>query len=131
MPPTSPWSRRRAGAFARSLLAALLVTTAAGGAACTGRGKNAPAPEQARATVRVENRSFDMVTIHAVRGSQRVRLGQVSASATTTFRIPPSILQPGERIVITATRLASNRRAVAEAFAAAAGGEFLLVVPPG
>ena len=75
------------------------------GGACapaTGAGSDSYLPDElapARAaapTVRVTNNNWSNMTVYAVRGSTRFRLGMVASMSTVVFRVPPSVLSGGD-----------------------------------
>jgi hypothetical protein len=80
------------------------------------------------ASVRVENRAFTDMTIYIVHQSQRVRLGTVSALATTTFPIPRQFVL-GTSVRFLADPLGSNRTPVSEEISVFPGDEIELVIP--
>lgn len=70
-----------------------VVCIALGATACysaNGRRRNpfgAPGSSDGSVRVRVENLNFSDATIHALRGGERVRLGQVTGKSESNFRI--------------------------------------------
>ena len=81
MPPSRPPCR----AMLMAMLALALVACARGG--------NAQNPFVGRASregsieVRIENQNFGDATIHALRGGERIRLGQVTGKSQKDFKI--------------------------------------------
>lgn len=123
-------ARRRA---VRSLAAgACLALAAAAPLALAGCRRPAPgpaAPEQVT-TVRVENRSFDDVVVYALRNSQRMRLGQVNASATATLRIPPYIMAGMTPLRFLADPIGARRTPISQEIVVNPGDEVYLLIPP-
>jgi len=84
--------------LARVLLAALLASSVAG---CFGRSE-ARSPfaggsrTQERIRIRVENQNFNDATVHAVRGGERVRLGEVTGKSDKDFTLRWSFSVPLE-----------------------------------
>lgn len=84
--------------------------------------------ERAGATVRVENRALTDMTIYIVNQGQRVRLGTVSALATTTFAIPARFVS-GMPVRFLADPLGSSRTPVSEEISVSPGDEIVLMIP--
>lgn len=59
-------------------------------AACSRSQAEAPAPRD-ETTVRVENQNWLDMTVYALRGTQRIRLGTVTAQTTRIFVLPASL----------------------------------------
>lgn len=69
-----------------------LVTALSLSAAGCGRGKAAnpfasPASREGRVRIQVENMNFGDATVHALRGGERIRLGQVTGKSEEHFTI--------------------------------------------
>lgn len=85
--PLSP--TRHAVRAGRILAVALLL----GGCTAGGRGADDPfaapseRPGQGRVQVRVENQNFNDATVHALRGGERVRMGDVTGNSERSFTV--------------------------------------------
>lgn len=85
--------RTRSRFFVRLVTLALTVSAPV---ACYQRGAKqrnpfaAPGSERGKESirVRVENQNFNDATIHAIRGGERIRLGQVTGKTESTFTLP-------------------------------------------
>ncbi|HET7229459.1 MAG TPA: hypothetical protein VFJ16_05620 [Longimicrobium sp.] len=104
--------------------ATLLVTSA-----CTGRGNDAPRPHQETA-VRIDNQAWLDVTVYAVSSGQRSRLGDVTAHATRTFRIPESIVGLGRDLQFLVDPVGSNAQGTSFSIYVTPGTTVNLTVPP-
>lgn len=98
-------------------------------AGCSGnpRDRDAAAPEEA--TVRVENRAWTQMTIYAVAGGQRVRLGSVTGNQTAVLRIPSGIIGFGRSLTFIADPLGSDRTSSSFEIFVRPGEEITLVIP--
>jgi len=119
----SPIGRR---AFVTAVAASLL----AAGAACYGKGKNAPEPI-ARTTVKVVNQGFLDRNIYVMRGSERVRLGTVSGNSTQVLTIPSSIVQSLMSLRFVADPIGGRTPAATEEITVSPGDQVVLTIPPG
>lgn len=73
----------------KHVLAVAVVITLAG---CSRSEDGAPTPTPlGETTVRVENQNWLDMTVYALRGTQRVRLGTVTAQTTRIFVLPASL----------------------------------------
>lgn len=95
----------------RSAALALLTLNSAAGAACHRHpATDAPAPDpNAPVPLTVENHYYGDVVIYLVHGSQRERLGMVSALATATFSFPFRRLSPSGTSRLFAYPIAGSR----------------------
>lgn len=124
---TSSSSRRRFRfAGAHSLASALLLLLVL--AACAGNPRDQEAGEGA--TARVENQSWSEMTIYAVAGGHRVRLGSVNANSTAVLRIPAGVVGLGRTLTFVADPLGSSRTSRSFEIYVAPGEEITLTIPP-
>jgi hypothetical protein len=86
-------------------------------------------PEQPT-TLRVDNQSLLDMTIYAIRGSQRVRLGIAGGLRVTTLTIPSSLVFGVTSMRFLADPIGSNRTPISEEITVAAGDEIGLLIPP-
>jgi hypothetical protein len=101
---------------------ALLVTLFA--AACGPR----VSADQEPTTVRVENQNFLDATIYVLRGSQRIRLGNVTGLTTRVLRIPDSIIFGATPLRFIAEPIASPRTPISHEIVVHPGDEIRLVL---
>ncbi len=126
--PARPRRRPAARALRAALLAAALATPPAL-AACYGRGRNAPA-EQEAATVRVRNQSFLDHNVFVLQGGSRARLGTVTGNNTAVLRIPPTFVQPGVLLRFYADPIGGNATPVSDQLVVSPGDQVELIIPP-
>lgn len=107
--------------FASALLLLLVL------AACAGNPRDQDAEG---ATARVENQSWSEMTIYAVAGGQRVRLGSVNANSTAVLRIPAGVVGLGRTLTFIADPLGSSRTSRSFEIYVAPGEEITLTIPP-
>jgi hypothetical protein len=115
--------------IARLALAGALAASAAG---CVSGGGPAPTDGEAadaRAAVRVENRSLLDYTMYVVRSGVRTRIGQVGAGRTATLSIPPSIVQQGTPVSIVGDPIGGGSP-VGQQFTLSRGDEVPMQIPP-
>lgn len=84
----------------------------------------------AETSVRVENQSFNDMTIYVYERSQRVRLGSVPGLSTRTFRIPDRMLFGISSLQFEADPLGGNRSSISQEIAVSQGQTLRLVIPP-
>lgn len=83
-----------------------------------------------RATIRVENRSWNEVTVYAMRSTQRIRLGNVPGVSTRTFNIPQGLVGQGTSLRFQADPIGSDRAPISQEIFVNAGDEVQMYVPP-
>jgi len=110
-------------------LFALALVTLLGAAACTGKGTDAPRPQQ-QTFVAVENQAWLDVDVYAVSGSQRSRLGTVTAHGTHTFRLPVSVVGSGREMQFLVDPVGSNAQGTSWNIYVSPGQQVRLTVPP-
>lgn len=105
------------------------------GAACApaaGAGPESYMPEElgpARAaapTVRVTNNNWSNMTVYAVRGSSRFRLGMVTSMSTVVFRVPRAVLAGGDGLRLLADPIGGSETYLTPAIHVNAGEEVKL-----
>ena len=79
--------------------------------------------------LRVDNQAFADMTIYAVRGSQRLRLGTVNGITTTKLRIPNSILFGTTVLAFIADPIGGGRLPISQEIAVSPGDEVVLLIP--
>lgn len=111
--------------FTLSLLALVV-----GGCSSMHKRGDVAAADVPRTTIRVENRSFNDVTIYVVRSSQRIRLGSVSGASTQTLPIPSNVIFGPTSLRFIAAPLASNQREITQEITVAPGDQVEMIIPP-
>jgi hypothetical protein len=111
-----------------SLICALGVSLAATTTSSCFRQVPGQIDQGAVATLHVENRGLTDATVYIVDGTQRIRLGYVSALATTTFPIPRRFVS-GRPVRFQADPLGSGPMPVGEEISVFPGDEIVLVIP--
>lgn len=115
--------------YTRRLLPLLLLLALA---ACTGNAKRPAGPEEARTTVRVQNRNWLDMNIYVLRsGGQRIRLGTVTGSSTRTFTIPRSLIFGATSLRFLADPIGSSLTPISQEITVYPGDEVGLILPPG
>jgi hypothetical protein len=110
-------------------LFALLFATLLGTAACTGKGTDAPRPQQ-QTFVAVDNQAWLDVDVYAISGSQRSRLGTVTAHAAHTFRLPVSVVGSGRDLQFLVDPVGSSVQGTSWNIYVTPGQQVRLTVPP-
>lgn len=110
--------------FAMLVLSLCLVT------ACSRSPRPAVDPNTARTTVRVENQSYLDMTIYVVRGSERIRIGQVTGNTTQVLEIPRYIVNGPMGLRFIADPIGSRRTPVSEEIHVTPGDQVTLTIPP-
>lgn len=111
----------------KSILMATLALALAG---CVRTAPGAAAdPSSTGASLVVDNRAAFEMTVYVIRGAQRVRLGQARALNTTTFRIPPDLVN-GQALRFLADPIGSNRTPVSEEIPVWPGETIEIQIPP-
>lgn len=81
-------------------------------------------------TLRVDNQAVLDMTIYALRGSERRRLGFAGALRVTLLQIPPSLIFGATPLRFLADPIGSNRAPVSEEISVSPGDEVTLQIPP-
>ncbi len=108
---------------------AMLTLLAAAGAGCS-KAPPASVDPMAPAFIRIENQSFSQMTIYAIRGSVRIRLGQVMGNSSEVFELPRSLVNVGVPIRFMADPLGSNRTSFSQEIGVGPGDTVSLRIPP-
>lgn len=98
-------------------------------AACSGNQRDEGLAAEEETTVRVANRAWTDMTIYAIAGGQRVRLGSVSGSSTTVLRIPSRVVGFGRSLTFVADPLGSDRTSSSFEIFVHPGDEITLTIP--
>lgn len=122
-----PAHRRLPSAGWRACSSVVLLLAVLAGCSGNPRDQDAAAPEGA--TVRVENQAWTEMTIYAVAGGQRVRLGSVTGNQTAVLSIPSSIIGFGRSLTFVADPLGSDRTSNSFEIFVRPGEEITLVIP--
>lgn len=80
--------------------------------------------------VRVSNQAFLDHTVYVVRGSQRIRLGQVSGNQTARFRIPDYVVVGSSSLRFLVDPIGSQRVSQSFDIMVSPGDEVRLTIPP-
>lgn len=97
--------------------------------ACTAV-KTAPATGQPQTTIKVENRGYLDMTIYVMRGAERVRLGQATGASSSTFVIPPDVVQTVTPLRFVADPVGSARAEISEQINVRPGDQVVMEIPP-
>ena len=116
---------RSPGARACSIAVLLLLVLAA----CAGNPREQEGAGE-EATARVVNQSWSEMTIYAIAGGQRVRLGSVTANSTAVLRIPAGVVGLGRNLTFVADPLGSSRTSRSFEVFVRPGEEITLTIPP-
>ena len=111
----------------RFLAAAALALAIAGCARATPG--TAAGPASAGATLIVDNQATFEMTIYALRGAQRVRLGQARALQSTTLSIPPDLVS-GFALRFIADPIGSSRTPISQEITVWPGDTVEIRIPP-
>ena len=98
--------------------------------ACSANPREQGTGAEEDATARVENRAWTDMTIYAVAGGQRVRLGSVSGNSTRVLRIPSQVVGFGRSLTFVADPLGSDRTSTSFEIYVRPGDEITLTIPP-
>jgi hypothetical protein len=85
-------------------------------------------PEEAT-TLKVDNQSIADMTIYAVRGGQRIRLGLATGLRVSTFTIPSSLIFGATPLKFLADPIGSNRLPVSDEITVSPGDVVTLTIP--
>lgn len=86
-------------------------------------------PVKEGATLRVDNQALLDVNVYALRGTQRIRLGTVTAHSTATLRVPAVLVGSGMGVRFIADFIGSDRAPVSEEVTIWPGEEVQLTIP--
>ncbi len=96
---------------------------------CKASEEQAEAPPLEDVTVRVQNNNVLDMTVYAVRGAQRFRLGLVTTGRTDTFVLPGYLLTGSTHLGFVVDPVGSDRSYLVEEFSVFPGDEIDLVIP--
>ena len=99
---------------------------AASGGAASLPAELSPATTAAPVTVRVTNNHWSNMTVYAVRGTARFRLGMVTSMATEVFRLPASVAGAAGGVRLLADPIGGSEQFLAPAVFVARGEEVKL-----
>jgi hypothetical protein len=91
--------------------------------------KGPQVPEPATA-LKVDNQSLADMTIYAIRGGQRIRLGLATGLKVSTFTIPSSLIFGATPLRFLADPIGSNRAPVSDEISVSPGDIVTLMIPP-
>lgn len=117
------FTRRISAAAALLLLAVVFAACAAV--------STAPGTARPQTTIKVDNRAYLDMTIYVLRGAERVRLGQATGASTSTFVIPPDVVQTATPLRFVADPVGSSRAEISEQINVRPGDEVVMEIPPG
>lgn len=80
--------------------------------------------------LQVENQGFSDMTIYAVSGAQRVRLGLATGNSTKSFTIPNYLIRGAGPLRFLADPVGGNRTPVSEEVTVQPGDIVSLTIPP-
>src|SRR5919201_553275 len=83
-----------------------------------------------KTTLRVENQGFTDMTIYAIEGGQRIRLGLATGNTTSVFTIPDYLLGAANAIRFLADPVGGARAPVSDEIAVHPGDQVTLTIPP-
>ena len=78
----------------------------------------------------VDNQSFPDMTIYALEGGRRVRLGLAGGNSQTKFTLPKYLVRSMTSIRFQADPIGSNRAPVSDEISVSPGDEVTLRIPP-
>ncbi len=103
----------------------------AGLVACNAFNHNSDTTNAAEPTVvEVDNQGFLDMTVYAVRGSQRIRLGTATGNGKTNFNVPPALISGLTPLRFIADPIGGNRASVSQEITVAPGDTVTLTIPP-
>ena len=89
-----------------------------------------PQQQQEATTLRVDNQSVADMTIYAIRGGQKVRLGLATGIRVSTFTIPSSLIFGSTPLRFLADPIGSSRTPVSDEITVSPGDVVSLTIPP-
>ena len=110
----------------RSVLIAICVIIAA----CASSASNAAAAKDQQTTIVVDNQALLDMTIYALRGGQKIRIGTATGLSKTRLTLPVSLVAGATTIRFLADPIGSNRTPVSEEVNIIPGDEIGLMIPP-
>lgn len=113
-----------------SKIAGALLALSLGLAACSRNRVDTEIDPDAPTVLRVENQAFPDMTIYAIEGSRRVRLGTVTGNTTSKFTLPKYLVRTLTTLRFQADPIGSNRAPVSDEITVSPGDEVTLRIPP-
>ncbi len=107
-----------------------IVTVCAILAACASGGRTGSDVEREATYVLVDNQAVLDMTIYALRGSQRIRLGTATGLSRTRFTLPRGIVFGATSLRFLADPIGSSRTPVSQEITVSEGEEIVLRIPP-
>ncbi len=107
-------TRKFRAAFLTLTVAALVAVSGAAAQTASKERSEAPAAVSERTTVRVVNDNWHDITVYAVRGGYRRRLGTVSSFTRRAFTLPPTFLIPSDELRLVADPIGRRGAFVSE-----------------
>jgi hypothetical protein len=101
-----------------------------GATACKTFSHGSAMPDQNPTVVQVDNQGFLDMTLYAVRGGQRVRLGIATGNSKTSFTIPPSLVTGLTPLRFIADPIGGSRASVSMEITVAPSDTVVLTIPP-
>lgn|ERR1700693_535379 len=102
-----------------------------GATACKTFSNGSATPDQNQPTVvQVDNQGFLDMTLYAVRGGQRVRLGIATGNAKTNFTVPQSLVTGLTPLRFIADPIGGTRPSVSMEITVAPSDTVVLTIPP-
>jgi hypothetical protein len=89
-----------------------------------------PQQPQEQTMLRVDNQSMADMTIYALRGSQKVRLGFVTGLKVSLLTIPSSLIFGATPLKFLADPIGSSRTPVSDEISVSPGDIVTLTIPP-
>lgn len=98
--------------------------------ACAAVGRQSGAQAQTPRTVlEVDNRGFADMTVYAIDGGQRVRLGFAPGNTKTELTIPRSMLSGPRQLQFLCDPIGGSRNAVSDQIYVEPGDQVVLIIP--
>jgi hypothetical protein len=111
----------------RPFVALLLLLVGSCGPRTSADPSNPPPPET---TVEVRNQKLVDMTVFALNGGRRIRLGLVPAVSTRTFTVPPNLIFEMATLRFLADPVGSNAQQVSEELLVHPGDQLTVTLPP-
>jgi hypothetical protein len=115
--------RIRSTAFAFLLLGIMACTTFS-------RGSGASIQDQPT-VLQVDNQGFLDMTVYALRGGERVRLGTANGNSKSNFNIPADLVSGMSTLSFIADPIGGNRAEVSQQITVSPGDTVIMTIPPG
>ena len=109
---------------------ALLVIMAVAGSGCNRNRVETEVDPNAATLLVVDNQAFPDMTIYALEGGRRVRLGLAGGNSQTKFTLPKYLVRNLTSIRFQADPIGSSRAPVSDEITVSPGDEVTLRIPP-